>query len=106
MYEKNGIKYYSPNESFEYPKIDTSDIPTAMQNTLLHNCDYICPNCEAPIPIEFVASDEEYTDNGKTYPVCCNESLGFNGWGDYHDWEEIHSCPYCHKEFIITNGCF
>lgn len=102
MYEKNGIKYYSPDESFGYPKEDTSNIPYAKQARF----DYICPHCRNVIPISFIATEEEYTDNGKTYPVCCNESLGFNGWGDSHDWEEIHCCPTCHKEFIITNGCY
>ena len=91
MYEKNGVKYYSPSESFEYPDIDTKEIPSARHDGG---------------SFDFIANEDEYTDNGKTYPIYCNETLGYNGWGDFHDWEEIHCCPHCHKEFIITNGCY
>lgn len=104
MYEKNGVKYYSPNESFGFPDIDTKEIPSARQDN--GSFDYVCPNCKQIVDIWFIANEEEYTDNEKTYPIYCNETLGYNGWGDFHDWEEIHCCPHCHKEFIIEDGCY
>ncbi|MBQ3944136.1 MAG: hypothetical protein II670_00805 [Alphaproteobacteria bacterium] len=104
MYEKDGVKYYSPNESFDYPKMDTKHIPIAKHTP--NGYDYECPYCGALITSGFIESEVEYTDNGKTYPICCNETLGFNGWGDTHDWEEIHCCNKCHKEFIIKSGCY
>lgn len=104
MYEKDGIKYYSPSESFEYPDIDTKEIPKAKQN--IDDFDYICPHCKHVVDISFIANEQEYEYGGKTYPIYANETLGFNGYGDVHDWEEIHCCPHCHKEFIINNGCY
>lgn len=104
MYEKDGVKYYSPSESFEYPDIDTEKIPTARHDS--GSFDYVCPNCRQIVSIGFIANEKEYTDNGKEYPVYCNESLGGTMDGTYHDWEEIHCCPHCHKEFIIQNGCY
>lgn len=102
MYEKNGEKYYRPDEPFNFPEIDTRKLKRAYTDRF----DYVCPHCKNIISIGFIASEEEYTVNGKEYPIYCNENLGGTMDGTYHDWEEIHCCPHCNKEFYITNGCY
>ena len=103
MYEKNGIKYYSPDEKFHFPNVDMKRLKYARHD---NNFDYVCPYCNHKVPIGLIACDDGYDVNDKHYPIYCNETLGGTMDGTYHDWEEIHCCPECNKEFVISNGCY
>lgn len=46
-----------------------------------------------------------YKVKGVLYPKYFNERKGYNG-DDYHDWEEIHFCKKCKKEYWFTNGAY
>jgi len=63
--------------------------------------DYSCPNCGIPAP-EY---DLWYIVDKKRYPLCYNESKGWNG-DQYHDWDEVHKCKGCKTEYYYSNGAY
>lgn len=63
---------------------------------------YNCPQCKEDHPL----TDTSYRRKGKKYPERYNHTIGFNGNGDFDDWDEVHYCRKCKIEYWFTNGAY
>jgi hypothetical protein len=64
--------------------------------------DYKCPCCGKDMT-EF---ESGYEVDCIKYPIRFNEIKGSNMDGNYWDWEEMHVCPICNTEFVLSNGIY
>lgn len=75
---------------------------TKIPDDVIWTSDYHCPKCGE----ESCDSDMGYKVKGEKYPIYINNRKGYNGSGDYYDWEEIHRCKKCKTKFVFTNGAY
>lgn len=63
---------------------------------------YTCPTCgsEPPDPGEIYLATKSKIE----YPQYFNNRKYYNGSYDMHDWEELHYCKKCKKEYWFHNG--
>jgi DNA-directed RNA polymerase subunit RPC12/RpoP len=62
--------------------------------------DYKCPECG------YHGDDEDYIISGIKYPKIYNRRSGSTMDGSYDDWDEVHKCKRCGRDFWYVNGCF
>lgn len=93
-------KYTGPYFDWGLPKMDLTGIPECKVD---EDYDMCCPNCGEKLPWD---TEEEYTVNGKTYPITCNEHKFFCADFSSHTWCEIHCCPKCGTESWYQDDCF
>lgn len=61
--------------------------------------DYKCPKCGT------YHNDDEYTVDGRQYPIIRNERKGSTMDGMYHNWDELHMCE-CGERYWFLNGAY